>query len=66
MTKTVLKINCGDSNPPVLAENLPILDNFSSLLVSQTFNQSFKHDSLAFLAVFPWFLSHYIVSLSVS
>ena len=31
MTKIVLKINCGDSNPPVLAENLPILENISGL-----------------------------------
>ena len=33
MTKIVLKINCGDSNPPVLAETLPFLKNISGLLV---------------------------------
>ena len=31
MTKLVLKINCGDSNPPVLAENLTFLANISGL-----------------------------------
>ena len=31
MTKVVLEINCGDSNPPVLAENLPFLENISGL-----------------------------------
>ena len=31
MTKIVLKINCGDSNPPVLAENLPFFGNISGL-----------------------------------
>ena len=31
MTKIVLNINCGDSNPPVLAESLPFLKNFSGL-----------------------------------
>ena len=31
MTKIVLKINCGDSNPPVLVENLPFLENISGL-----------------------------------
>lgn len=31
MTKIVLKINCGDSNPPVLAENLLFLENISGL-----------------------------------
>ena len=29
MTKIVLKINCGDSKPPILAENLPFLENIS-------------------------------------
>ena len=29
MTKIVLKINCRDSNPPILVENLPILENIS-------------------------------------
>ena len=27
MTKIVLKLNCGDSKPLVLAENLPFLEN---------------------------------------
>ena len=31
MTKIVLKLNCGDSNPPVLAENLPFLENIFGL-----------------------------------
>ena len=31
MTKIVLKINCGDSDSPVLAKNLPCLENISSL-----------------------------------
>ena len=31
MTKIVLKINFGDFNPPVLAENLPFLENISGL-----------------------------------
>ena len=26
MTKIVLKLNCGDSNPPFLAESLPFLE----------------------------------------
>ena len=30
MSKIVLKINCGDSNPPGLAENLPFLEIISS------------------------------------
>ena len=31
LTKIVLKLNCGDSNPPVLAENLPFLENIFGL-----------------------------------
>ena len=31
MTKIVLEIDCGDSNPLVLAENLPFLENISGL-----------------------------------
>ena len=31
MTKIVLKINCGDSNSPVLTENFPCLENIFSL-----------------------------------
>ena len=31
MTKIVLKLNCGDSNPPFLAENLPFLENIFGL-----------------------------------
>ena len=31
MTKIVLKLNCGDSNSPVLAENLPFLENIFGL-----------------------------------
>ena len=31
MTKIVLKLNCGDSNPPILAENLPFLENIFGL-----------------------------------
>ena len=31
MTKIVLKINFGDFTPPVLAENLPFLENISGL-----------------------------------
>ena len=31
MTKIVLKINRGDSNPPFLAENLPFLENIFGL-----------------------------------
>ena len=31
MAKIALKINCWDSNPPVLAENLPFLENTSGL-----------------------------------
>ena len=31
MTKIVLKLNCGDSNPPFLAENLPFLENVFGL-----------------------------------
>ena len=34
MTKIVLKLNCGDSNPPVLAKNLPFLENIFGLLFS--------------------------------
>ena len=30
MTKILLKINCGDSNPLGLAENRPFLENISS------------------------------------
>ena len=29
MTKIVLNINCGDSNPPALVENLLSLENIS-------------------------------------
>ena len=82
LTKIVLKINCGDSNPPVLAENLPFLENISDvpfslniLLVFETLpsqkkimfslsNQCFCHDSLPFLAVFLWFLSHFSLLVS--
>ena len=31
MTKIVLKLNCGDPNPPFLAENLPFLENIFDL-----------------------------------
>ena len=31
MTKVVLEISSGDSNRPVLAENLPFLENISGL-----------------------------------
>ena len=31
MTKVVLQTNCGDSNPPVLTENLPFLEKISGL-----------------------------------
>ena len=31
MTKIVLKLNCGDSNPPVLAENLPFVESIFGL-----------------------------------
>ena len=31
MTKIVLKRNCGDSNPPFMAENLPFLENIFGL-----------------------------------
>ena len=31
MTKVVLEINCGDSNPLILAENLPFLEIISGL-----------------------------------
>ena len=31
MTKIVLKLNCGDSNNPVLAENIPFLENIFGL-----------------------------------
>ena len=31
MTKIVLKLNCGDSNPPFLAETLPFLENIFGL-----------------------------------
>ena len=31
MTKIVLKINCGDSNPPVLAKNLPFFGDIFGL-----------------------------------
>ena len=31
MTKLVLRINCGDSNPPVLVVNLPFLENIFGL-----------------------------------
>ena len=31
MTKIVLKINCGDFNPPVLAENLPFVESIFGL-----------------------------------
>ena len=34
MTKIVLKLNCGDSNPLVLAENLPFLENIFGHLFS--------------------------------
>ena len=34
MTKIVLKINCRDSNSPILAENLPFLENISGLSFS--------------------------------
>ena len=34
MTKIVLKLNCEDSNPPFLAENLPFLENIFGLLFS--------------------------------
>ena len=31
MTKIVLKLNCGDANPTVLAENVPFLENIFGL-----------------------------------
>ena len=31
MTKVVLKINGGDSNPPILVEKPPFLENFYGL-----------------------------------
>ena len=31
MTKIVAKINCGDSNTPILGKNLPFLKNISGL-----------------------------------
>ena len=34
MTKIVLQLNFGDSNPPVLAENLPFLENIFGLQFS--------------------------------
>ena len=47
MTKIVLKINCGDSSPPVLADNLPFFTNifglpfsFNILLVFEILNSS--------------------------
>ena len=42
MTKVVLEINCGDSNPPVLAENLPFLENISDLPFSLKFSWFLK------------------------
>ena len=31
MTKIVLKLSCGDSNPPILAENVSFLKNIFGL-----------------------------------
>ena len=42
MTKIVLKINCRDSNPPVVAENLPFLENISGLTFSLNILVVFK------------------------
>ena len=41
-TKVVLEINCGDSNSPVLAENLPFLENISGLPFSLKFSWFLK------------------------
>ena len=34
VTKIILKLNCGDAKPPVLAENLPFLENIFGLLIN--------------------------------
>ena len=36
MTEIVIKINCGDSNTPILGKNLPFLKNISGLPFSLT------------------------------
>ena len=55
MTNIVLKINCSDFNPPVLAQNLPFLENFSghpfSLKVAQNSFQHFPRRSVCWVIV---------------
>ena len=42
MTKIVLKLNCGDSNPPVLAEKVPFLENIFGLPILLNILQVFE------------------------